>query len=303
VPVHLLKAEYVNDKAPPGAIRWDRAWELFNPDHPGDVEKPVGRWITMMAGWAWSALGQRLGRTGSRRGEVVTFVVPNLTPAGEEFVVRVASFWTDEVVYVDGAGTASGPNLWTPPVANIHRTEAAGALGQAMTEEDGGDRVVSLFGILGFGRMRATLETIAPGHATARLHSHSSVDEYYLVVAGRATLRFGAHDLPVGAGDLIGKPTGPDLSSHIMANLGQPITVLDMEVWPDARLDAKDVVHYPDFGELYFRGPGWWDVAPDRSLGSARDLRENYDRGYERGRGGDWTPKDIPGTPPRERKR
>ena len=42
--------------------------------------------------------------------------------------------------------------------------------------------------------------------------------------------------------------------------------MLDMEVWPDASLSVKDVVHYPDFGEILWRGPGWRAVHSEEGL-------------------------------------
>lgn len=146
------------------------------------------------------------------------------------------------------------------------------------------------------------LEVIPPGKASARLHSHTAVDEYYLVLSGRGLLRMESQEREVGPGSLIGKPTGPDLTSHIVASFGETLTILDMEIWPDSRLNAKDVVRYPDFGEIFWRGPGWGALTPDPALQSLEEFRSNYDRGYRRQPDGSWQPAAIPGTRPRSRR-
>ncbi|WP_139061539.1 cupin domain-containing protein [Sulfobacillus thermosulfidooxidans] len=154
--------------------------------------------------------------------------------------------------------------------------------------------------LLGVGRAFMRVEIVPPGSATARLHSHSAVDEYYLVLSGRALLRMGSHELEVGPGTLIGKPTGPDLTSHLVTSLGESITVLDMEIWPDRELRSKDIVYYPDQHELLWRGEGWRGAQVFSSLSSAEDLFQHYDDGYVRQDDGSWRSANIPGTAPRE---
>ncbi len=64
----------------------------------------------------------------------------------------------------------------------------------------------------------------------------------------------GTHVTQVGPGSHIGKPTGPDLNSHLVASLGESLTLLDIEISPDSSLKAKDLVHCPDIRELFWRG-------------------------------------------------
>lgn len=109
----------------------------------------------------------------------------------------------------------------------------------------------------------------------------------------------GTHAVPVGPGLLIGKPTGPDLTSHLVADTEEVLTILDIEVWPDASLSTKDVVSYPDFNEILFRGPGWGAITAENGLRHPKDFWEHYDDGYRRNPDGSWDPKEIPGTLPR----
>jgi hypothetical protein len=60
----------------------------------------------------------------------------------------------------------------------------------------------------------------------------------------------------VEAGNLIGKASGPDLTSQILADRGESITILDLEAWTDAKQDTKDVMYYSEFGELKLHNMG-----------------------------------------------
>jgi hypothetical protein len=42
MPIYLKRGEDAGRKPPPRAVRFDRAWELFLPEHIGDVPKPGG---------------------------------------------------------------------------------------------------------------------------------------------------------------------------------------------------------------------------------------------------------------------
>lgn len=253
--------------------------------------------LTAMTAWAWERLGTIAGRMRPDGAGPVSFVVPPLSGAAREYVVRIASFWADEVFTAEATGATH--NLWTAPVVDLQAPAAPGSLGERLSEFGEGAASRRLFPQLGYGRARMVLETVAPGHASARLHSHSHVDEYYLVLAGRATLRMGGHRVPVETGSLVGKPTGPDLTSQIVADRGEPVTILDMEIWPEAGHRAKDLVHYPDFAEVFLRGAGWAATFGAEALRDTTDMGRHYDDGYRRGVDGTWTAADIPGAPAR----
>lgn len=284
-------------------LRWDLAWSLFLPQHVGDIPEgiyPRGV-IGDLTNWAWNEFSKIGGRLRPGRDPVIWCVVPPLTPAGEDYVVRLASFWDDDVYWASEDGASKGSNLWRLPLVSIDDRGPMGALNERLVAKEDGATTQFFYPQLGLGRLHAMLETMEPGQASARLHSHSAVDEYYLVVSGKATLRMGSHTFIVEKGHFIGKPTGPDLTSQILADQGEAVTILDIEVWPDHRFRDKDVVHYPDFGELIMRGSGWRALFPDETLDDGQDLLEYYERGYRRHRDGTWTPADLPGAPARQK--
>ncbi|PSR29662.1 MAG: hypothetical protein C7B43_07680 [Sulfobacillus benefaciens] len=287
-------------EAPRLAVRWDLAWPLFLPDAVGDIPAGDGKQVVPLARWFWEAMGRVMGRLQPVCPEEVWCVVPPLSPAAEDLVIRLASFWSDKVV--DYRKDPSDNNCWRAPVLNVFEEENQSEAQLRMTTVyQPGETARYAMPLLGVGRAFMRVEVVPPNSATARLHSHSAVDEYYLVLAGRALLRMGSHELEVGPGTLIGKPTGPDLTSHLVTSLGESVTVLDMEIWPDREFRTKDIVCYPDQREILWRGEGWRGAQVVSSLGSNDDLIRHYDDGYVRDDDGSWRPADIPGTNPRDR--
>jgi uncharacterized cupin superfamily protein len=122
----------------------------------------------------------------------------------------------------------------------------------------------------------------------ARLHSHSAIDEYYLILKGKGHLRFNDSMIEIKSGDLIGKVRGPDNSTQILADLGETVTVLDMEIRPDQRYNEKDVVAYPDHKEIYLSGQGWSSILPTESIVSGKDIADvnTYYKKYKRTKDG-----------------
>lgn len=270
------------DPLPEASMRWDLAWPLFVPGYVGDVpagypEMTMGR-LTI---WAWDVLGDLGGRMRVDKPGPIWFIVPRLTPAGEEFVARIPSFW-DDVVYWASDGTVTGENLWTAPAVNIQDPDLSSPYDVAVKGDTdyGPGRERVLWPHVGFGRLHVMIVEVAPGDASTRFHSRTAVDEYYFILSGRATLRMGAHSVPVEPGTLIGKPTDPDLSSQILADRGEPVTILDLEAWPDARRDTKDLMGYWEFGEFQLHGAGWGAMVPSAALYSAKHRYQHYTSGY-----------------------
>jgi uncharacterized cupin superfamily protein len=149
--------------------------------------------------------------------------------------------------------------------------------------------------VLGPGRAFFSVQMIARGASTARLHSHSALDEYYLILEGRGTLRFNGKEVEVKQGDLIGKPAGPDAATQLIADRGETLRILDMEVWHQRAHFSKDVISDPDFNEIILRGRGWDAVIPADSLMPSDDSGNHYDEGYKRTKDGGWVPSKLRG--------
>ncbi len=275
-----------------GAIRVDLAWELFFESKTGMPEGHGGR-LLPFTNWLWDELGKKAGYLNrNSRGEL-TLAIPALGQEALDFLVRVGSFWADEV-YLKKNGVVS-ENLWRKPVVNVFEDKLLDGGEGALTRKDGETYQRFFMPLLGPGRAFFRVEVIDNGESAARYHSHSNVDEYYLILEGSGTLRFNDKEVVVEGGDLIGKPAGPDDVSQLIADRGEPLRILDMEIWHDRPYSSKDLVFNPDFNEIIMRGPGWGALFPAEAVMTSKDFREHYDEGYRRNRDGGWVPSKLRG--------
>src|SRR3989442_12943823 len=97
--------------------------------------------------------------------------------------------------------------------------------------------------LLGPGRTAFRVEVIENGESSAGLHSHSEVEEYYLILEGSGTLRFNEKEIAVHRGGLIRKPTGPDNASQLIAHQAETLHILVMEVRHDRPDNRKDLIN------------------------------------------------------------
>jgi len=105
----------LDDQVTEKAVRADLAWELFFRSKT-TMPKGHGEPLLPFANWFWDELGKRAGRLNrASKGEVKVAIHP-LEPDALDFVLRLASFWADEV-YVSKAGIIS-ENMWRRPGVN-----------------------------------------------------------------------------------------------------------------------------------------------------------------------------------------
>jgi uncharacterized cupin superfamily protein len=273
-----------------GAIRVDLAWELFFGSKSSLPEGHGGRLIPF-TNWLWDELGRKAGFLNKYASKELTLAIPALGQEASDFLLRIASFWADEV-HLKKGGVVS-ENLWRKPVVNVFDDKTLDGSERSLVRknentEDSYQRF--LMPLLGPGRAFFRVEMIKNGESAARFHSHSEVDEFYLILDGSGTLRYHDKEVLVRRGDLIGKPAGPDAASQLIADRGEPLRILDMEIWHDRAQLSKDLVRNPDFNEIFIRGPGWSGLFPAETFLSSEDLWKHYNEGYRRTMDGGWVP-------------
>jgi len=217
-----------------------------------------------------------------------------LEPDGLDFVLRLASFWADEV-YVKKSGVVS-ENMWRKPVVNVFDDGTLDGSERALTsKKENGSVDRFLMPLLGPGRAFFRVRVVEKGESAARFHSHSHVDEYYLILEGRGTLRYNGKEIGVKPGDLVGKPTGPEAATQLIADKGERLRILDMEVWHQQAQYSKDVIVDPDFKEMLLSGEGWATIIPEDALINPEDFWRHYNEGYTRTKDGGWSPARLRG--------
>ncbi len=280
-------------KIPDDAIRVDTAWELFLPDSNATIPDQWSKNCDSLKNWLWIELGRKAGYMRKPEERKVVVVCPKLSDEGRELVIRTCSFWSDRVF--DTNSSDPERNAWIPPVVNINDIPGDSALLKHISENHHGAFHSLLSPILGSGRSNIRTYRIPEGGTFARFHSHTAREELYIVLNGTGSARVGGHKLIVHAGDLISKPTGPDLATQLLADQGVSLYILDVEIWPDILKNSKDVVHYADHNEVDFFGEGWDMMVPSGSFFSVSDSMSNYETGYERKTDGTWVPSDVSG--------
>lgn len=286
----ILSKESVDEKD----LRVDVAWELFYHGKKSISEYPYGKKHYPFVNWLWESLGQSCGPLKKTDEKNINIKIPELDEASFQFLIRVISPWVDEV-YFKKDGKLS-ENLWKFPVTPLIDDENLDESEKSLlyTGRRGQDQRF-LMPLLGPTRVFATIEILSVDGVSARMHSHSSVDEYYLILKGSGTLRMNGKEKVVKEGDFIAKPSQPENTSQLIANQRTGLRILDIEVWPDQTDFSKDLIHYPDHNEIWLRGIGWGSVFPSETSIPVDDLGKNYDLGYARNKDGSWKAKDIPG--------
>ena len=282
----------LDEGAHEGAVRVDLAWQLFF-ESKTDIPGGHGARLIPFTSWFWDEIGKRSGNLNKNAKKEVVLAIPPLTGEALDFLLRLCSFWADEV-FVKKGGVVS-ENLWRRPVVNVFDDSSLDRSEGRLVVEGDGTYQRFFMPLLGPGRAFFRVEVIGKGESAARFHSHSDVDEYYLILDGSGTLRYNEKENESGRGDLIGKPTGPDATSQLIADREEPLRILDMEVWHQRPYYSKDMILNPDFNEIIMRGPGWGAIVPHESLITSEDFRSHYDEGYRRTKDGSWSPSKLRG--------
>ncbi len=288
----FFEAEGESDPLMENAIRLDRAWQLFFPKSIGKVD-PSGD-IFGLTDWLWREFGRISGFIRKDSPGTAFVKSPHLSNEGRDFVSRIASFWSDEIFFQDSDGNHS-ENMWKAPTVNILSETGMDASESVFSGEDQGCYTRFIGAVLGPGRGFTSTYEIPDGRSYSRLHSHSAVDELYVVMEGSGHLRFNGHLVEIKKGTVISKPTGPDASSQILADMGEKLKILDIEIWADPRRESKDLIIYPDHKEILLRGTGWGNMIQTDNVADLSDMDQHYSEGYERQKDGGWKKKSVPG--------
>jgi uncharacterized cupin superfamily protein len=94
------------------------------------------------------------------------------------------------------------------------------------------------FGLTAYG---VNLTQLAPGAASALLHSHALEDEFVYLVAGTAVLIIDEVEFTMQAGDCCGFKAGTGKAHQLVNRTGEPVMYLEM-----GNRAANEQVHYPN---------------------------------------------------------
>ncbi|HHW39248.1 MAG TPA: hypothetical protein GXX18_18855 [Bacillales bacterium] len=290
------------------AIRADLAWELFLDEKGKNAEG----WLTLPEGnprlqwfdinkWLHQAFSSHVDMISDNTKKTLVIIISNCTPDVLEFIQRTSSIYCDKVGilslnkhqiedykiiedlkhFTEERITDFIKDGWLPPAMNYKDTKTA--LFEKCSKQKGDGEFTWLSGFLGSDRLYTQLYHLPPLSRGNRLHSHSDVDEMYLVLEGDGIVKTNRRDFRIKQGDIITKPRGSGLQTEIIAG-ERGLLIFDIEVW--SRADQTDVVHYSEYSEILLRGKGLNHAFSTESSMPGNDIMEHYNQAYKRAQDG-----------------
>lgn len=98
----------------------------------------------------------------------------------------------------------------------------------------------------GSQRLYANIDVLKPGAKSAKMHSHSLQEEFFLVLKGDGTLRVNDQEYAVRTGDCFAKPAGQQIAHQFINTSNDLLEILDVGI-----PDPNDEIFYPDDDVLY----------------------------------------------------
>ena len=101
------------------------------------------------------------------------------------------------------------------------------------------------------GKLGASVDILAPGMRSCPYHLHYAQEEMFVVLAGAGHLRVAGEMVPIGAGDVIFVPPGPEYPHQIVNTSDAPLRYLSISTQ-----ERPEVCEYPDSGKVLAAAPG-----------------------------------------------
>ena len=93
-------------------------------------------------------------------------------------------------------------------------------------------------------KLGLSVDIVAPGKRACPYHFHYAQEEAFIVLEGRGVLRVADEHLPLGVGDVVFIPPGPDYPHQIINDSDAPLKYLSIST-----KESPEVVEYPDSGK------------------------------------------------------
>lgn len=100
----------------------------------------------------------------------------------------------------------------------------------------------------GCEKIYVNVDYVKPGAASAKYHSHTSQEEFFLILAGYGILRMDGEERTVGQGDAVAKPAGKGIAHQFVNTGSEVLQILDVGI-----AEAGDIVEYPEEGTVLIK--------------------------------------------------
>ena len=95
------------------------------------------------------------------------------------------------------------------------------------------------------------IDIVPPGKRACPYHFHHAQEEMFVVLRGEGHLRVAGEMVPIGAGDVIFVPPGPEYPHQIVNTSDAPLRYLSISTQ-----ERPEVCEYPDSGKVLAAAPG-----------------------------------------------
>ena len=95
--------------------------------------------------------------------------------------------------------------------------------------------------LAGSEKLYINIDRLKPGAKSAKYHSHSLNEEFFLILKGTGKLRIKDEIKSVEQGDFFSKPAGRGIAHQFINDSDEILEILDIGI-----NDINDVVEYPD---------------------------------------------------------
>jgi len=109
-------------------------------------------------------------------------------------------------------------------------------------------KTVYLGDALGSEKIYVNIDFVKPGSQSAKYHSHSKQEEFFLIISGKGILRMDGEEISIKPGDVISKPAGKNIAHHFINNSTEILQILDV-----GTREKDDVATYPDENIIFLR--------------------------------------------------
>jgi uncharacterized cupin superfamily protein len=90
-------------------------------------------------------------------------------------------------------------------------------------------------------KLGASIDIVPPGKRSCPYHFHYAQEEMFVILEGSGMLRVAGEMIPIGAGDVIAIPPGPEYPHQIINTSGAPLKYLSISTQK-----RPEVCEYPD---------------------------------------------------------
>ncbi|ABX42527.1 cupin domain-containing protein [Lachnoclostridium phytofermentans] len=101
--------------------------------------------------------------------------------------------------------------------------------------------------LAGSDKLYVNIDRISPGAKSAKYHSHTKQEEFFIILSGYGTLRIDGKEYLVKKGDFVSKPAGKGIA-HQFINTGEEV----LEILDVGTKEEGDIAYYPDEEIYYF---------------------------------------------------